>query len=89
MIKLTTILACALALSCTLSAVAQPYPSKPLRLIVPFPPGGTADALCREIAARMSAGFGQQVLVDNRGGANGTEMDKNGRLIRELGLKAD
>ncbi len=53
------------------TVAAQPYPAKPLRLIVPVPPGGTADALCREIAARMSTGIGQQVLVDNRAGANG------------------
>ncbi|MFN0304059.1 MAG: Bug family tripartite tricarboxylate transporter substrate binding protein [Burkholderiales bacterium] len=71
MIKQTSILAGAIALACALSVAAQPYPSKPLRLIVPYPPGGTGDALCREMAARMTQTFGQQILVDNRAGANG------------------
>ncbi len=71
MIKQISIFAGAIALACALSVAAQPYPSKPLRLIVPYPPGGTGDALCREIAARMASTFGQQILVDNRAGANG------------------
>jgi tripartite-type tricarboxylate transporter receptor subunit TctC len=69
--KFVVIIASALAVACALPVAAQPYPSKPLRVIVPFPPGGTADALGREIAARMTNNFGQQVLIDNRGGANG------------------
>jgi tripartite-type tricarboxylate transporter receptor subunit TctC len=52
-------------------AAAQSYPARPIRLIVPYAPGGTADVLCRELAARVSASVGQQVLVENRGGANG------------------
>lgn len=53
------------------AAIAQSYPARPIRIIVPYAPGGTADVLCREIAAKMSAAVGQQVLVENRGGANG------------------
>lgn len=52
---------------------AQQYPVKPLRLIVPYPPGGTTDIVAREVTSRMGEGMGQQVLVDNRPGA-GTQI---------------
>jgi len=51
-------------------AFAQPYPNKAIRLLVPCPPGGPADILARIIAQRMTEGFGQQIIVDNRPGAN-------------------
>jgi len=51
---------------------AQAFPSKPIRLITPFPPGGTTDILARIIAQKLSESFGIQVIVDNRGGAGGT-----------------
>ena len=54
------------------SAAAQAYPSKPVRLIVPFPPGGAVDAVARVVADRLSQSLGQQVVIDNRGGAGGT-----------------
>ena len=50
---------------------AQPYPAKPLRLVVPYPPGGSNDVLSRITAQAMSPGLGQQVIVENRGGAGG------------------
>ena len=47
------------------------YPTKPLRIIVPWPPGGGADVITRMLSPKLSEGLGQQVIVDNRGGAAG------------------
>jgi tripartite-type tricarboxylate transporter receptor subunit TctC len=60
---------------------AQPYPSKPVKIIVAFPPGGGNDFIARFIAARLSASVGQQFVVENRPGAGGT-------VGTEAGLKA-
>jgi tripartite-type tricarboxylate transporter receptor subunit TctC len=59
-----------LALFGAAGAWAQTYPAKPIKLIVGFPPGGGSDALARRVGAALTEKFGQQVIVDNKPGAN-------------------
>ena len=54
------------------AAQAQSYPTKPIRFVVPFPPGGSTDVGARLIAENLSRAFGQQVYIENKSGANGT-----------------
>ena len=60
------------AMACTgLSALAQTYPSKPITMVVPFPPGGVADTVGRPVAEAMSRHLKQSIVVENKGGAGG------------------
>ena len=71
-----------LALNLTAGTVlAQTYPTKPIRFIAAFPPGGTSDIVARVVAQKLTDTLGKQVLVDNRGGASGT-------IGYELGARA-
>src|SRR5689334_917502 len=66
-------------LACALCAIAFPlscpvygaYPDKPIRLIVPFPPGGSNDVLGRYMGQKLGERLGEQIVIDNRAGANG------------------
>ncbi len=62
--------ACVLA-ACAFTVSAQPYPSKPLRFVVPFPPGGSTDLLARRLCERLQASMGQPCVVENKPGAGG------------------
>jgi tripartite-type tricarboxylate transporter receptor subunit TctC len=69
--KVVAIAISAMGLTAGSAALAQTYPSKPIRMIVPFPAGGTTDIVARIVAQRMSESMGQPVLVDNKAGAGG------------------
>jgi tripartite-type tricarboxylate transporter receptor subunit TctC len=68
--KSALLLAMGLCAAAPLQA-AEGYPARPIRFLITFPPGGTTDFIGRPIAAKLSEQFGQQVVVDNRGGAGG------------------
>jgi tripartite-type tricarboxylate transporter receptor subunit TctC len=65
------VLAATLAVLVSSGVAAQTYPDRPVRMIVAFPPGGAADILARIAAQHLTRGLGQQVVIDNRGGAGG------------------
>ena len=68
--QLIALSACAIALST--QVVAQPYPVKPVTAVVPFPPGGSSDAVMRVMSAKMSELLGQPLVLENKPGANGS-----------------
>src|ERR1700675_3169547 len=65
-------LICGMALASPWPLAAQDFPTRPITMIVPFPPGGPTDTFGRIMAASMAETLGQQVIVENVGGANGT-----------------
>lgn len=65
------LLLAALAALAVPAVAADAYPERPIRLVVPYPPGASTDILGRTVAEKMSASLGQQVIVDNKGGASG------------------
>ena len=69
--QLRTLILATLALGFASAALAQSYPSRPVKVIVPFPPGDAADILSRLIGPKMSERMGQPVIVENRAGASG------------------
>src|ERR1700687_4944262 len=66
------VLACLAGLAGIASAAAQAFPSRPVTMIVPFPPGGITDIIARIVAEGMRASLGQPMVVENVGGAGGT-----------------
>ena len=68
---LSLLMALALLLALTTAAAAQDYPTKPVRLIVAFPPGGSNDVVARIVTTPLGERLGKQVVIDNRGGAGG------------------
>ena len=68
---LTRIAAAALAMLCISTALAQQYPARPIKLLVPIPPGGAPDIVARVVGQKLSDALGQPVVVENRPGSNG------------------
>ena len=89
------LLSAAVAIVAPLSAQAQNWPAKPIKIIAPFPPGGFTDIVTRRVAVKLSADLKQTVIVDNRPGAGpGEDREKgnhmhppafNGADIRDKG----
>src|SRR5262249_53559082 len=78
-ISVSMILATCCALAVVEPASAQPYPSRPIKAIVPFPAGGGTDATARVIAEYLSRALGESVIVENRAGADGVRQTGQSR----------
>ena len=71
-LRLASTFLVAVTLLVPFGAIGQTYPSKPIRLVVPFPPGGSLDVVARAIGQKLTEAWGQPVIIDNRTGAGGT-----------------
>jgi tripartite-type tricarboxylate transporter receptor subunit TctC len=69
---LASVLVLAAGLAMVQPAPSQSWPQRPVKIIVPFPPGGNTDGIARIMAQRLGEAFGQQFVVENRAGASGT-----------------
>ena len=69
--RIDQLAASAIVALCAASATAQNFPTKPIRFVIPYPPGGASDVTARLIGVKMTESWNQQVVIDNRGGANG------------------
>ena len=67
----TRSIVCVLALLASAPAFSQSFPSRPVRFVVPFSPGGSVDTLARTFSPKLADALGQQIVVDNRPGGNG------------------
>lgn len=76
---LPTLLACIAATACLGAMAQEPYPSRPIRMVIPFPPGGAVDVLMRTLAPQLGADLGQPIVVDNRPGG-GAQIGANAVL---------
>ena len=79
------VLSVTLAIGMASAAEAQPFPEKPIKLVVPFPAGGATDTTARLVAQRLQLGLGQTVIIENQGGAGGSIATKQVALARPDG----
>src|ERR1700754_1278473 len=78
---LTALVTTAIGLS-AVEAVGQSYPTRPIKMILPFPPGGPIDTMGRLVAQQMSAALGQNVYIENRAGGGARRLYAPVRLVR-------
>ena len=79
MFRQTVIAAIGVLLTATVSAMGQNYPTRPITMVIPFAAGGPTDVLGRIVGQRMSEIFGQQVVIENAGGAGGRPVRTRGQ----------